>query len=161
KSLWVTVPVQEEVSTKITSGRIADVAFDALPGRKFKGSVVQLNPSSDPMSHQLIMRLSIDNSQNLIKPGMFARVQMELDRSKSAIAVKREAVQYDKKGPYVTVVDADNAAHKRPVVLGASDAEGFAVISGLAPGERVVILSAVPVKNGQTVRVSDSGGVTR
>jgi RND family efflux transporter MFP subunit len=151
--VWATVPVPEEVSRHIYVGQLAQVTFDAIPGRKFAGKVAQLNPSADPTSRQFQMRIVLRNAQNLIKPGMYARVNMTLERIRNAVVVPREAITSSKSGPSVMVVNEKSVANRRPVTLGASDTDGIAITSGLSAGEKVIVLSANPVKHGQTVKV--------
>jgi membrane fusion protein (multidrug efflux system) len=89
----------------------------------------------------------------LIKPGMFARATMVTDHLRNVTTVPREAVQQAPSGVTITVVDAENVARRRPVTLGASDADSIAITQGVQPGERVVIMSATPIKDGQPVRI--------
>ncbi len=151
--VWVTVSVPEEVSRHIRLGQNATAVFDALPGREFVGKIIQINQSADPLSRQFMVRLSLDNRYNLIKPGMFARVTIETQHIRGAVVVPREAVQQGQKGPTVIVVDNASVAQHRPVTLGASDPAGIAIIQGVQPGEKVVTLSALPIKDGQSVHV--------
>jgi len=155
RQVWVTVSVPEEISRKIYIGQPAQVAFDALPERIFNGKVVQINPAADSLSRQFSVRILLDNAQNLLKPGMFARVTMVTQRVPSAVVVPREAIQNDKTGPFLFVVDDADVSHRRPVTPGASDAHYIAIIRGVRPGEKIVVLSAAPLKDGQTVRVSN------
>src|SRR5205807_8688435 len=97
--------------------------------------------------------LLLDNPQNQVRPGMFARVKMVTDRVSNAIVVPREAVQRGKDGAAVMVVDDTNVAHRQPVELGTSDVAVVAILKGLHPGDKVITLSATPVKDGQTVRI--------
>ncbi|MCC6485230.1 MAG: efflux RND transporter periplasmic adaptor subunit [Armatimonadetes bacterium] len=154
-TLWVSVPVSEEASRSVYPGVPAQVSLDALPGRDFPGKVVQFNPSADPMSRQFTARVAIENPGNLIKPGMFARVTMTAQRIPKAIVVPREAIQKTKTGSLVMVVDAEDTAHGQTVSLGASDAADVAITNGLEPGQRVIVLSAQPVKDGQKVRTGN------
>lgn len=153
REVWVTLPVPEEISRKIFLGQSARAAFDALPDRVFTGKITQINPSADPLSRQFAVRVSLDNRQNLIKPGMFARVTLETERVRSAVVVPREAVQQSPQGAAVTVIDSADTAHRRPVTVGASDSDGIAITRGVQPGEQVVILSGMPLKDGQAVRI--------
>lgn len=155
RQVWVTVSVLEEVSREIHLGQTAQVRLDALPGQTFTGRITQINPSADPQSRQFSVRISLDNSKNLLKPGMYARVTLTTRRLPRVVAIPREAVQQGPDGPAVTVVGEDGVARRRPVVLGASDPDGYAVKKGLRPGEKVVILSAAPVRDGTTVRVAE------
>jgi RND family efflux transporter MFP subunit len=161
RQVWVTVAVPEEVSRKIYVGLPTQVRFDALPGRAFTGKVVQVNPAADPMSRQFSVRVMLDNSQNLIKPGMFARVAMVTEHIRNAIVVPREAIQQSPAGPAVIVVAENDVAQRRPVTLGSSDTDSIAVTEGVHPGERVVTMSAAPVKDGQPVRIAGTRRGTR
>jgi HlyD family secretion protein len=158
RQVWLTVPVPEEVLTKTHPGQTAEVSFDALPGRKFTSRVSRINPAADPLSRQFTVRFTLDNPEDLIKPGMFGRVTMVTDRVKDAVVVPREAIQKGKGGPTVTVVNAKEETEKRSVVLGAEDPEGIQVTQGVQPGEKVVVLTAMPLKEGQTV---STGGKSR
>lgn len=88
---------------------------------------------------------------------MFARVTLVTERVPNAVVVPPEAVQTGKNGPFVVVVDAENIARHRPVVTGASDNQGLEIREGLQPGERIVVMTARPLKDGQAVRPAGEG----
>jgi HlyD family secretion protein len=157
RQVYVTTSAPEEISHSIYLGLPAEIAFDALPGRKFVGKITQINPAADPQSRQFVVRVTLDNPQNLIKPGMFARVRMVIERVRNAIVVPREAVQPDKTGSTIVVVDDRKVAHRRPVQTGAQDAVGIAITQGIQPGEKVIVLSMMPVRDGQAVRIGAEG----
>jgi len=89
----------------------------------------------------------MSNSEGLFKPGSFARVSIETDRVHGATAVLREAVEKDKAGNYVMVASSGKA-ERRPVTTGVEDTDYVAITEGLAPGEKVVTMSAMPLKDG-------------
>jgi multidrug efflux pump subunit AcrA (membrane-fusion protein) len=161
RQVWVTVSLPEEVSGKIRLGQVARVNLDSIPGRTFYGKVTQINPSADPTSRQFLVRVTLDNPDFALKPGSYAHLQIETDAVRGVLVVPREAVQHDKQGSYVMVLDDGNVVHRRPVTLGTSAVDVIAVTSGLRPGERVVTLTAYPLKDGQTVSTGEktpSGG---
>jgi len=153
KQVWVTIAVPEEIYARTHIGQPARVALDALPGRNFTGSIIQINPSADVESRQFTVRVIMSNAEGLFKPGMFGRVFIETDRVRDAVVVPREAVQRDRFGTYVTLVDRLSKAKRRPVTPGADDARFVAIEQGVRPGDRVVTMSAFPVRDGQVVRV--------
>jgi RND family efflux transporter MFP subunit len=153
RQVWVTTPVPEEINRKVRLGQSALVKFDGIPNRAFTGRVVQVNPAADPASRQFNVRVGLDNSQGLLKPGMFARVTLSTDLRSSVVTIPREAVQQSAEGPIAVVVESEEAKH-RPLTLGASDSAGFEVVRGLQAGEKVVVLSGAPVKDGAKVRVA-------
>ena len=157
REVWVSVPIPEEVSASVHPGMSARATFDALPGETFTGRVTQLNPSADPASRQFMARVTLQNPDNRIKPGTYARVTLETFRAPHALVVPREAVQH---GPadstYVMVVDRENVAHQRPVTVGTDGIGILAITRGLSSGEKVATMSTFPLKEGQHVHPSDS-----
>jgi multidrug efflux pump subunit AcrA (membrane-fusion protein) len=151
RQVWVTVSVPEEVTGGIRLEQAAEISLDAMPGRTFVGKVTQINPSADPASRQFSVRVILDNPDFAIKPGTFAHAKIETGIVRGALVVPREAVQHDKAGSYVMVIDDQSVARRRPVTLGTSAVDVIAVTSGLQPGEKVVTLTAYPLKDGQAV----------
>jgi membrane fusion protein (multidrug efflux system) len=158
KQVWVTISVPEEISAQVHIGQPAKVEFDALPGQTFFGNVVQFNPSADLQSRQFMARVILSNTQNLFKPGMFAHVSIETENIKGALSVPREAIQQSPAGPTVTVVEIGNKAKRVPVTIGVSDDNFTAIEQGLRPGQKVVIMSTFPVRDGATLRLAGKRG---
>jgi multidrug efflux pump subunit AcrA (membrane-fusion protein) len=102
------------------------------------------------------VRVTLDNRDNLIKPGTFAHVVIQTERELGALVVPREAVRQSKEGSFVMVVDAADIVHRRPVTLGTQGVAVIAITEGLKPGEKVVTLSTYPLRDGQMVRVGGS-----
>lgn len=149
KQVWVSIPVPEEVCSKLHIGQPAKITFDSFPDRTFEASVVQINPSADLQSRQFTVRVIMSNAENLLKPGMFAHVAIETERIKNAISVPREAVQKDRKGTYVMTLAEDKTAKRVDVTPQGEDTDYIAIGNAMKPGEPVVTLSAMPLKEGQ------------
>ena len=157
KQVWVTVSVPEEICPKLHIGQPATVTLDAFPEKSFTASVIQINPSADMQSRQFMVRAILSNSDGLLKPGMFARVSFETDRVKSAIAIPREAVQHDKMGDYVMAVNAGKA-DRLPVIMGIDDAGFISIKQGIKLGDKVIVMSAFPVRPGMPVSLGGMKG---
>lgn len=155
KQVWVSIPVPEDVCAKLHIGQPATLSFDSLPGHTFNASILQINPSAESASRQFMVRVILDNKENLLKPGMFAHVSIESDRIKNAVVVPREAIQNDKDGSYVMTVDSGMKAKRISVQSQAEDDKYVSIGNVLEPGTKVVIMSAMPIKEGQTI---SSGG---
>lgn len=156
--VWVEIAVPEDVCVKIHLGQPATVRFDALPGQVFTATLAQINPSANPQSRQFTVRAILDNAKNLFKAGMFARVTLETERITGAVVVPPEAIETDQDGAYVMGVAEDRTARRIPVVTGASDATGTAILSGVKPGDKVVVTSTFPLRDGQPVSLNDGRG---
>ncbi len=152
KQIWVSVAVPEEIVAKLHIGQSAKVTPDAFPDSRFAGSIIQINPSADPQSRQFTIRVILDNSRSLLKPGMFAHVMLDTERVRGTMAVPREAVQHDDNGDYVVVAGADGKAKQQRVITGESDAEYISIRQGLSTNDKVVTMSAFPLRDGQPIR---------
>lgn len=177
RQVWVNVPVPQEQIGHIAIGQEATITLDTLPGRKFIGRVFQINPSADPANRNFTIRVALDNSQQLLKPGMFARVTLETARVPHATVVPLEAIQTDETGSYVWTVTMDpvdpsapkpagtgpgkapsGTVTRKPITLGLSDDNGSVVLSGLSPGDKVVSAGQQRLKDGAKVTISAPGG---
>ncbi len=152
KWVYVTTTVPVDQSGAVRQGMLVAISFDSLDGKKVNGSVTEINKSADPQNRQFTVRIRLDNPGTQLRPGMFAHITFTVSSVKAAVAIPREAVQQKPDGAHVFTVDSESVAHDTTVVLGASDAKSYEVKSGLKPGDKVVVLSYTPVKDGQKVR---------
>jgi RND family efflux transporter MFP subunit len=158
RELFVTASLPVEDSDQIHMGMDESVTLDAIPGRVFHGKIVYINKSADPTSRQFMVRTQLDNSEGILRPGMYATVQIITSYVHAPVAVPREAVATDaNNNSTVTLVDSSNTAHVTPVTLGAQDATNIQILSGLKGGEKVVVLAYRPVPDGGKVKVGSWG----
>lgn len=157
KQIWVTIAVPEEIIPKVHIGQPAMIALDALPGRQFEASVIQINPAADTQSRQFTVRAVLSNRDGIFKAGMFARVSLEIERVKNALVVPREAVRKDGEGSHVMKVAADGTAKRQPIVAGIEDGGFTAIREGVRPGDKVITMSASPVRDGQRINTGGKG----
>jgi HlyD family secretion protein len=160
QQMWVSVAVPDSVSAKAHIGQSVAVTFDAMPGKTFTAGIIQVNPSADPQARQFTVRAVLSNTDNNLKPGMFAHVLITTDQASGVLAVPREAIQQDDTGSYVTMVDEANKAHRVTVTTGLSDAAYISVLSGLQEGDRVVTVASVPLKDDQKVNPGQQAEAT-
>ncbi|HEX2950694.1 MAG TPA: efflux RND transporter periplasmic adaptor subunit [Armatimonadota bacterium] len=158
KQVWVTIAVPEDVCAKIHVNQPAAATFDALGGQTFNARIAEINPAADLSSRQYTVRVILDNKDNRFAPGMFARVSLATDKAAHMLAVPREAIkQQDDGSSYVVVAGPDKKAEFRPVETGPNDASWIAILSGITPSEKVVVMSASPVREGQTLSSGHRG----
>ncbi|MFY9233833.1 MAG: efflux RND transporter periplasmic adaptor subunit [Fimbriimonadaceae bacterium] len=157
--VYVTASLSIDQAGAIRKGQQASVKLDALPGRTFTGSVSNINPAADVESRQFGIKVRLANPGQVLRPGMFGRVSFVMRRVDAPVAVPREAVKTGPEGETVTVIDKDMTARVRPVKLGVQDATHVQVLSGVARGEKVVVLSFMPLREGQ--KISPPGGSGR
>lgn len=157
KWLYVTAAIPVEQSQSVSVGQTATVVFDALPGQTFTGKISKLNPAADPTSRQFTVYVALANPQGAIRPGMYGRLAVVTRRTKADVVVPREAVKTEGGATVVYTVDQNKVAHRNVVKTGRSDASGIEILSGLKAGDRVIVLSYQPPRDGQKV-TSGAGG---
>ena len=91
------------------------------------------------------------NSTNLLRPGQYARVQAPIGNISGALLVPQSAVSQLQGSNQVTVIGADNRAQLRTVKIGPTVGTSWVITAGLKPGERVAVVGADKVKDGQPV----------
>jgi len=153
RQVWVNLPVAEEDRGLVRRGMPATIELDALPGRRRFGLVTQVNAAADAQSRQFVVRVTLSNEDGALKPGMFARARIETSRRRGTV-VPREALAEAPEGRSVVVVGPGDRAEVRMVETGPSDDTGTMIIGGVAPGERVVVMSAAPPKDGAELHIA-------
>lgn len=142
--LWVSFDAYEEDLANIHIGDVVTYSVAAVPNRNFKGKITFIDPVINPQTRAAIARADIVNPGGLLKPDMFVRgtILARPKSSKSALTVPRTAVLWT--GPrsvvYVQVPGATVPSYEfREVQLGDAVGDSYLVLSGLEPGERVVV----------------------
>jgi len=136
-------------------GMEAHVELDALPGRSFRGKVVRLAPSFDPLTRTLEAEVQLPNDSGELRPGMYGRGSIVREIHPNTPVVPVNAVQISSRQKYVFVL-RDTKVERKVVVTGAEVEDGafLEVRSGVASGEEVVIAGADGLADGATVRVT-------
>ncbi len=154
-TLMLRVNVPERELSKLSVGQPAELAFDAVPGRVFRGEISLISPSIDPATATFAVRIRVTETGGLLRPGMFARVAIVYERKPDALQIPRTALLDTDGQPKVFVVK-DGKAAERAVKLGLSNGGWIEVTEGLTDGEQVVVVGQGAVKPGAAVRVVNS-----
>ncbi len=138
-SLEAQIQVTESVVPYLSMGGEAEISIDASGIKDLKGEITVINPVKNAQTGMYTVRVSVPNSDDKLKVGMFADVVLLTDRSaKNVSAVPAKAVLQENEGYYVYVAKGTEA-EKREVVTGVSDGEYTEIQSGLTEGEKVVV----------------------
>lgn len=151
-----------EVQKKMSHGTLqalvrlpADSESAARPGKvEFLDNAVQNATGT------VNLRATIPNADRHFWPGQFVNVRLVLDMEKGTVLVPSQAAQISQQGPFVYVVKSDDTAELRPVTLGQRHGNDVVILSGLAPGERVVLAGQLLVRPGGKVHVDSSAPAT-
>jgi len=150
-TIKVELAISEDLITKIKKGSRHKVYFDAYPKKMFTGIVSEIFPTINPQSRTFSCFLHIPNPQDLIKPGMFARVKLELEKHQNVLCVPQGAVFNRGLDNYLYVVFGNKAKLKQ-VKLGIQDLEKVEIIEGLTYNEEVIIRGIENLHDGVIVQ---------
>ena len=137
--LWSDAQIYESQIPYLKLGQKARATVRGRPEAAFEGEVIFLSPQVNPMTRTAVARVAFANRDLALKPGLYATVEFSIEVAPRALLVPREAV-IDTGVRQVAFV-ALEGGHFEPrlVRMGIETGDGRAqVLSGLAPGERVV-----------------------
>jgi membrane fusion protein (multidrug efflux system) len=108
----------------------------------------------DPTTGSVILRVIFPNPKRVLLPGMFVRAVVKEGVNKQALLIPQQAVSRDPKGnPVVLIVNAGGKVEQRMLTLDRAIGDKWLVVSGLAPGDRVIVEGMQKVRPGATVKV--------
>ncbi len=105
----------------------------------YKGKFYALNNVVDPKTGTISVQADFPNPKAVLRPGQFARVRINVSEQKGAIVIPQAAVVELQGASTVRVLNKDNEVEQRSVSLGPVTGESFVVLSGLSPGDRIVV----------------------
>lgn len=148
--LQAPAPADDVPSVRV--GQVAQFTVGGFGGRLFEGRVVRINPMTDTGSRSVMLYLSVDNPDGVLKGGMFAQGRLVLDQTEPVPAIPLTAVRDQAGVQYVFTVE-DAKITRRNVTLGLRSEEQnlVEVRSGVPAGAQVVAARIDTLKEGAPV----------
>ena len=154
--LEASVPAEQLASIRI--GVPVDFTVSGYPGRQFVGRITRINPTADPTTRQVRIYVSIPNEGRSLVGGLFATGRMST-ATKMGLVIPQSAVDVREAIPSVMRVK-QGKAEKVAVKIGLTDktSETIEVLSGLQPGDTLLLGAALGITPGTLVRISPPMG---
>lgn len=154
-----------------------ELQVDALPGKHFTGTILRIAPVIDPATGTFRVTCQFHDDSDVLRPGMFARIDIVYDKQQDALTIPRSALIEEDGATSVFVVEKEPArkpsaakatakkgaavatdapkmvAHLQQVKVGYSDGNLVQVLSGLKRGQRVITVGRNAVRDGTAVLV--------
>jgi multidrug efflux system membrane fusion protein len=145
-----------EVMKRVRAGATLPVtAFDRTGANEIaKGKLDTVDNQIDPTTGTVKLRAIFDNEQETLFPNQFVNVKLLVNTLPDADIVPNSAIQRGAPGTFVYLVKPDRTATVQKVKLGPSDGQRIAILSGLQPGDSVVIDGADRLRDGAKVTVA-------
>lgn len=144
--LWVDAEIFEKDLARIKLGQKVEITVPAFPEKTFYGKVSYIADVLKEDTRTVTVRSEVDNSEMLLKPGMFATLRIQLNGDRAVLAVPATAI-CDHLGEKFVFVARGDEFEPRKVSLGASQDGFYEVISGLREGELVATSGSFQLKS--------------
>ena len=145
--LRVTVDVYEKDISFVEVGQKAQIESIAFPGKKFEGEVVYISPQVEEDSQAIKVRVDVDNSEHLLRLGMFVSAELIYGSDKKVLAVPQSAVQELNGEDIVFVMEDKDRFALREVILGQSFGDHVEIEKGAEQDEQVVTQGSFNLKS--------------
>jgi membrane fusion protein (multidrug efflux system) len=150
---------QQELA-RLQTGMRVRVTTDTYPGRQFEGKLTAINPDLDAQTRSVGLQATFENAEQLLRPGMFARVEVLLPEEKPVLVIPATSVLSAPYGDSVYVIESkpgkdsgkpELAVRQQFIRTGRAQGDFVSVESGLKPGERIVSAGIFKLRNGMSV----------
>lgn len=164
--VYVSFEVDERVFVKFglaakgrtKAGLPVEVALSGEEGFPHKATLTFVDNRVDPATGSVKARATLENADGTLTPGLFARVRLADPAGvRDTVVIPELAAGTDQDRRFVFVVGADKKAEYRPVTLGPTVDGKRVVLSGLKPGENVIVNGLMRVRPGVPVNVKAAG----
>ena len=138
--------------SKVQLGQRIELKFDALPGKTRTGEVYAISPLVDAGGRSILVRALVANEDALLRPGMFARIQLLVQEGK-ALVVPEAAVVSSGQGHLVYRIE-DGRAVRADINIGERRDGLVEVLQGVENGDQVVVAGLQRVQHNAPVKVA-------
>jgi RND family efflux transporter MFP subunit len=147
----VQLEVPERDVARVAVGNAVRLTTDAYAERQFSGKVARVVHALDPRTRTMGVEVGIPNPENLLKPGMYGRVDLLLEVRRDALLVPLEVLTGTEGRPTVLVV-RDGKVAAVPVELGPTDGPAVQITKGVGPDTDIILQGKDLVREGMAVR---------
>ena len=147
------VNVSENYYKLLKKGMDATITLDAYEGEEFTGKVTIVSPSIDASTHTFKAEITINNKEQKVRPGMFARATINFGTQSHVVVPDEALVKQIGAGDRYVYVYKDGKVSYNKVELGKHMNDKYEILSGVKPGDQVVIAGQARLANGKEVEV--------
>ncbi len=146
-NIQIVANVYEADIAKVKVGLPVEVKLISYPDKVFRGKIDKMSNALDPQTRTLQIRINLANPQSLMKPEMFAQVNVNLNSANRCLAIPSSAIIFDQNRNFVVVYKSDKDLAVREVQIVKQNANTTYIMSGLEAGEKVLNKNQLLVYN--------------
>lgn len=152
---------------KLRIGQRVVATFPVLPGRKFVGKIVRIDPAIDPMSRTILAEVSFENKDQSLTSGLYGNFHIQIERRTNTLVVPDNAIltrtevkvnpetgeTFSLRKHFVFVVTDSSIARLVRIRKGLAYGDRVEVLKGLKSGDQIIIVGQFSLKDGEKVRI--------
>ncbi len=159
-SVLFTVPEDnlQAIAKRLQAGAVLPAtALDRSGANKLAdGTLATFDSQIDQTTGTIKLRALFPNEQRTLYPNQFVNIRLLLDTHKDVTTMSTAGIQRGVPGTFVYLINADSTVSVRKVELGVTDGDRVEVLSGISPGDRVVIDGADKLRDGAKIVMRDA-----
>ena len=162
--VYVDFALPQQELAKLSTGLEVVVRSDAISGREFKGKLTAMNSNVDNVTRNVTLQASVENPDHTLRPGMFAKVEVELPAKQKALVVPGSAISYAPFGDSVFVIETkkdektgkeSQSIRQQFVKVGEARGDFVSINDGLKGNETIVSTGVFKLRNGMPVTINN------
>jgi Cu(I)/Ag(I) efflux system membrane fusion protein len=138
EQVWVEAEIFERQAAEVAVAMPVTMTLDYLPGREWSGMVDYVQPTVDPQTRTIKLRLRFANADGVLKPNMFAQVVIHTENDQRVLVVPKESLIRTGKMDRVVLALGEGRFKSIEVNVGRFDADSVEILDGLVAGDKVV-----------------------
>jgi membrane fusion protein, multidrug efflux system len=151
--VYAVINIEQKDLGLVQLGQTAKVSVDAFPDKVFAGTVDIINSVAGASSRMFRTKVKVDNTEGLLKPGMYIKVELATGKTEQVVSVPQPAV-IQKQGLYYVFVIENNKAIRQQVEVGDVVGNFIEIKSSLQQGQVIAVNNVNKLKDGDTVQVT-------
>ncbi len=148
------VNVPQAYAPAIHRGMSAYLAMTEYPGKKFPGKVVRTADAIDPATRTLLTEIDVPNHDRALLPGAFVEVHFAARTDAGKMTLPENALIFRAHGLQAAIVGNDGKVSLQAITIGRDFGTSVEVLTGISPGDNVVVNPPDSLENGATVHVA-------
>ena len=161
--LYVNFNLPEQDLAKIKIGNKINVNVDAFPDKTFEATLTAIDSYVDPKTRNILVQGTLSNPQNILRSGIYARVQVDLGNDREVKAIPISSINYSPYGNSVYVIskakdskDPQRTAVSKFIRLGEKLGDMTEVLEGLEDGDEIISSATFKIMNNGSVIVDNT-----
>ncbi len=150
------VSISENYFPLIKNGMEAIISCDVYPEKTFKGNIFRIHPTIDPANRTFKVEIALNNSNGILRPGMFSRVSLDLDKIDAILVPAISVLKMQGSNERYVFIEENGKARRISVEIGKRYDDRLEIISSeIKKGDKIIYTGQARLIDGAAVKVVD------